>query len=603
MSRLKALAAMAALILILIGVLLLLPTPQTPTPADAAGATPSADAAVALINARVFDGEQVHERATLVIADGRVRALAADPPLPEGTRRIDLAGKTVMPGLIDAHVHSFGSARADALRFGVTTLLDMFRPPFDFARTHAERDDLAPTDRADLYSAGFLATAPGGHGTQYGIEVPTLTAPEQAADWVADRKAEGSDWIKIVIEPGWGNHRLPTLDAPMVEALVDAAHEHGLLAVAHVSTAADAEMAVDAGIDGLVHLFADQPLSDALIRKMLDRRVFVVPTLAVHAAMLGGGGADALIAHPVLGARLSEAQRQGLAQHFPGAGPDDAAWARLTDNAARLHRAGVPLLAGTDAPNPGTAHGVSIHHELQLLVSAGLSPADAISAATVVAARAFGLDGRGCLQPGCRADLLIVDGNPLDEVQATANIAAVWKNGHEVEVTQRPVAAPAPAPAADRGPVDLLSVPGRWMPAADDFMGGASSAALEWARGDGHGPARLIVRGRLAAGFPFPYAGAMWMASEVPMQPVDYSHANRLRLQIDGQPSGYTVMFFAGASEAAQPVRVELPPEPSVELDLDTVAGLDLTRLRAIGVFATGAPAPVEFSVIEARLQ
>jgi nucleotide-binding universal stress UspA family protein len=85
------------------------------------------------------------------------------------------SAQTLLPGLIDAHVHSYGGARKDALRFGVTTVLDMFRPPFDFPEVETQRDSLSSTNQADLFSAGFLATEAGGHGTQYGIEVPTLS--------------------------------------------------------------------------------------------------------------------------------------------------------------------------------------------------------------------------------------------------------------------------------------------------------------------------------------------------------------------------------------------------------------------------------------------
>lgn len=589
-----------AVVAVLAGALLLLPEPTRQGPDSA-----STVERVFITGARVFDGEALIEDATLVIADGRVEALGRDLAVDDRAEIVELSGKTILPGLIDAHVHSFGAARADALRFGVTTMLDMFRPPLDFAQTHAEREARVATDRADLFSAGYLATAAGGHGTQYGIDVPTLGGPEQAADWVAARQAEGSDWIKIVIEPGWGARALPTLDAPTVRALVEAAHARDLLAVAHVSNHDDAMMAIEAGIDGLVHLFGDRRIDRPFIDAALEAGIFVVPTTPVLAAAYGHDDTAWLVDHPVLDPRLSDAQRQNLAARFPGAGADPERWATLKHNIRALHEAGVPILAGSDAPNPGTTYGASVHHALRLLVEAGLTPIEALRAATSAPASAFRLndgsrpaDPRGCLQPGCRADLLIVDGNPATDIEATARIEAVWKNGRPVAHSRPATGASETAGAPAEGPLDLLSTPERWMAAADDYMGGKSSAALDW---DADGSAR--VSGQVAAGYAFPYAGAMWFASPTPMQPVDHSGYRRLRVAVQGAPGEYQVLFFSGESQATPPLQWPIEAGREVIIDLDMVGGLDPTRLRAIGVFASGKPRAVDFAVTEARLE
>ncbi|MCA1779471.1 MAG: CIA30 family protein [Xanthomonadaceae bacterium] len=577
----------------LAGVLLLLPEPAR----DAPDSAPTVER-IFITGARVFDGETFIDDATLVIAEGQVEALGRNLVVDDGAEAVDVSGKTILPGLIDAHVHSFGTARADALRFGVTTMLDMFRPPLDFERTHAERELLAPTDQADLYSAGFLATAPGGHGTQYGIEVPTLSGPEQAAAWVAARKAEGSDWIKIVIEPGWGERELPRLDAATVAALAEAAHAAGLMAVAHVSTYADAIAAIEAGVDGLVHLFGDQRVDEAFITTAREADIFVVPTTPVLAAAWGHDDTEWLLDHPVLGARLSEAQRHNLKARFPGANADSDGWATLLHNIEALQRAGVPILAGSDAPNPGTTYGASMHHALRLLVEAGLTPIDALRAATSRPAQAFGLDRRGCLKPGCRADLVIVNGNPASDIEATARIEAVWKNGQPV-ATARPAADVAePASTQVEGPIDLLAAPDRWMAAADDYMGGQSSAVLAW---ETTGLAQ--VTGRVADGYMFPYAGAMWFASATPMQPVDHANYRRLQVEVQGDDVDYSVMFFSGESQSARPAQVPIKAGRVVTIELDSVGGLDPKRLRAIGIFAGGQDHAVDFSIHQARLE
>jgi imidazolonepropionase-like amidohydrolase len=395
-------------------------------PGPSAGGSP----ATAITDVRVFDGSRLLESATVLIADGRIERVGADVVIPDEATVVDGRGRTVLPGLIDAHVHAYGNARADALRMGVTTMLDMFRSPSDQPMVINQRQSLQATNQADLFSAGYLATAEGGHGTQYGLPVPIPESPEAADAWVAQRLAEGSDYIKIVIEDGskW-TRPLPTLDRAMVRALVDAAHDRDVLAVAHVSTQASAKMAVEAGVDGLVHLFADQPVDDEFIEMASEAGIWIVPTTPVLAASHGQSVPDWLTNGDHAEGRISPQQQTMLAQSFPGSGMRSARWPVVFDNIRKLHEAGVPLLAGSDAGNPGTAHGPSLHHELALLVEAGLTPAEALRSATGLPAREFGLEGRGCLKPGCRADLVVVDGNPLEDIRHTARIAAVWKNG------------------------------------------------------------------------------------------------------------------------------------------------------------------------------
>src|SRR6056297_2971874 len=422
------------LVVVLVATLFALPGPAEDGQNDPRAATSSTG--LALINARVFDGQSVHDRATLLMQDGRVEELLVDGSVPEGFDVIDIEGGTLLPGLIDAHVHSFNSAREDALRFGVTTMLDMFRPPFDLEQVRSQRDALRPTDQADLFSAGFLATAEGGHGTQYGIDVPTLAEPDEAESWVDARLAEVSDYSNSVIENGSGwSGQLPTLGRPIVEALVKAAHGRNALAVAHVSTQTDARMAVEAGVDGLVHLFVDEVLDMDLARQMVERGVFVVPTTTVLAGSHGQSGRGWIEDGESIAERLSVEQRQTLEQSFPGSTLRASRWPRVPEIIGALHEAGVVLLAGSDAPNPATAHGASLLHEIKLLTGAGLSTLEALQAATSIPAEQFGLADRGCLQPGCRADVLWIAGNPLADIDEIRQVRAVWKNGSAVELT------------------------------------------------------------------------------------------------------------------------------------------------------------------------
>jgi predicted amidohydrolase YtcJ len=133
-------------------------------------------------NARVFDGTRVISRADVLVRDGRIAAVGTDIAIPEGAQVIDGSGKTLLPGLIDAHAHVWmrTALKQQHLVFGVTTVLDMFTDAQFAAGMRKEQSAGQASDRADLYSAGVLVTAPGGHGTEYPNKVPTLSNPSQA---------------------------------------------------------------------------------------------------------------------------------------------------------------------------------------------------------------------------------------------------------------------------------------------------------------------------------------------------------------------------------------------------------------------------------------
>ncbi|MBB4930214.1 imidazolonepropionase-like amidohydrolase [Lipingzhangella halophila] len=208
--------------------------------------------------------------------------------------------------------------------------------------------------------------------------------------------------------------RLPALEADVVSALVEAGHAAGLQAIAHVSSAAEAGLALDAGVDGLAHVYSDTGpdghAGEELAARAAARGVFVVSTLVYIEALAGAGSGAAVRSDRV----------------------DNAAHAART-----LHRAGVPLLAGTDATVGAPAHGESLHRELSLLSRAGLTPEETLAAATSIPADRFGLTDRGRIAPGLRADLVLVDGDPTRDIAATRSIADVWKRGVRQSRNQR----------------------------------------------------------------------------------------------------------------------------------------------------------------------
>ncbi|MGC5341501.1 amidohydrolase family protein [Streptomyces sp. DT24] len=406
----------------------------------------------AIINGRVFDGEQVLEDTTVVLNGTRIAAVGGEPPAGAGI--VDARGGTLLPGLLDAHVHTSEEALALALRFGITTELEMQGMNTKPGRAHITEND----SLADVRSAGFGITPPGGHpselmpkgfkpGGHSGPDdrgnrpapremplMPFSTTPEEAVGFIPQLVAAGSDYIKFMVDDGSveGHPGLPMLDQATLTAGVAEAHRHGMLTIAHTLTVDATRMAIEAGIDGFAHLFMDRPHTVEIIELIAASNAFVIPCVVLNASMMGITGSS-LTEDPRVGSRLNEAWTNTLNSSY-----DRYPQGKLEDVLASvkaLHDAGVELLAGTDAaPMPlpflgGVVHGASVHQELQYLVRAGLTPIQALRAATLTPARRFGLEDRGRIAEGLRADLLLVNGDPTTTISDTLNLRDVWRRG------------------------------------------------------------------------------------------------------------------------------------------------------------------------------
>lgn len=390
----------------------------------------------AIRDVRVFDGSTTLGHANVVVLHGRIRAVAAGAVIPAGVRTLDGRGRTLIPGLIDSHAHVFPGARADALRFGVTTVLDMFDVSREFKLWRAQRTSLAHTNRADIWAAGLGVTVKGGAPLQSlppGMTLPTLASAADARRFVDARVAEGSDYVKLFIE-NLSEYRdgrtLPTLSRAEVCAVISAAHADHRMAIAHTQAQWAAREAILCGADGLAHMIPDRLLSPSFIALARSRHVFFETTGAVWAGASGIGLADALAHDARVAPYLSSSQKRTLLA--TEARPVPRFFPNVIANMRALHAAGVPILAGTDAPNPATAFGVSLHEELQILVRAGFTPAEALHAATQLPAETFHLGRRGRVAPGYRADLVLVSGDPTRRISDTLGIERIWMNGYPV---------------------------------------------------------------------------------------------------------------------------------------------------------------------------
>jgi imidazolonepropionase-like amidohydrolase len=359
---------------------------------------------IAVSNVRVFSGRELWGPTTVIIDGGIVGSDSA------GARVIDAGGATLLPGLIDAHVHLLEELHLQQLAaFGVTTALDMGAWPPSMVDSLRNRAGMA-----DIRSAGLPATTAGSaHSRLPGYPAGELVdGPAGAAGFVADRIAEGADYIKLIAD-------IPGLDQETLDALVATSHRAGKRAVAHAVSAAALDMALQAGVDMVTHVPLDRRLTDSTAARVLAQKCVSIPTLTMMKGIVDRSAVAAA------------SQPEGVA-----AGPDYEA---ARGSVAALHRAGVPILAGTDAnAGPGIPfsprHGESLHEELELLIDAGLSTVEALRAATVLPAQHFGLHDRGVIEPGRRADLVLIDGDPIADIRATRQIRQIWCAGVEHRV-------------------------------------------------------------------------------------------------------------------------------------------------------------------------
>lgn len=374
---------------------------------------------------RLFDGEQVTEAADVLLAGGLVAAIGSALEAPADAEEVDGTGHTLIPGMIDAHVHSYEAFQQQSARFGVLTSLDMFTVP-DLADLQQEERGTGATTRADLFSSMSLATAPDGHGTQFRVaDLEPLTDASEAPSWVQARVEEGAAYIKIVVESGYG---FTALDHDIVNALVDAAHDHQLRAVVHAQSAADLEVALASPIDGLAHVVWSEELHPDLVDRIARMGLFAVSTSGVgqptkHKTVFDDD-------------RVMDRMDPRLTAGFRRASyANEEEYAALLANLTALREAGVPLLAGTDAGNPGTTAGAGLLVEIENLVDSGMTPAEALSAATSVPADTFGLADRGRILEGLRGDVVLVEGDPTSDVLDLHGTVGVWKWGVPVDLS------------------------------------------------------------------------------------------------------------------------------------------------------------------------
>lgn len=499
-------------------------------PALAGSAAP--ERPTAIVNAWVFDATGAAPyRGVLVIRDGRIAAVGPDVSAPRDARVIDARGQALLPGLFDLHTHWTPSSEPAStpqialayLATGVTTVDDFHQAPESY---EPRRRWLATLAAPHVNFAARLST-PLGHGADWADENTTrwVNSPAAARRAVDEVAAYRPDVIKAFTD-GWrygASADNTSMDQDTLAALVDQAHQHRLKVLTHTVTVERGRIAARAGVDVIAHSLQDREIDADTVRLLKDAGTFYAPTLAVYEPVKPGQTPPYPADDPRMRQRL---QKFDYALH----------------NAKTLFDAGVPVAVGTDAgmfPHRGATA-----RELELLVRAGLTPAQALVAGTATSAAALGLqDDRGTLRPGQRADLILVDGKPWQDIAAIRRVQRVFVDGR---LAYGPGAQlPAASRATQMPPVPVVA-------RVDDFERGDGRTRLDTLRleeadggpdrsvqttttvaGDGQGHA-LLVAAELSSK-PDAFASAILPLSRGAVAPADLRGYHGVRFRIRGE--------------------------------------------------------------------
>jgi imidazolonepropionase-like amidohydrolase len=391
------------------------------TLACAAPDAPGRSSATVFEAARVITGDgSTVENGAFVVENGRFTSVgsAEAVEVPRGATRVDLSGKTVMPAIVNAHVHLANErdARTSQLQhmayYGAGLVVSLGHDAGELGLTM--RSEIVP-DGARSLSAGRGITTPEPGRS----EVPFwITSEDEARSAVQDLASQDVDIVKIWVDDRGG--RYEKLTEPLYAAIIDEAHQHGLQVTAHVFTLEDAKGLLRAGVDAFAHGVRDQDVDDELVALWQERPdVVLVPNLpnpGVEADLSWLSGtvpADQL------------AEMQAASTENPTAKELFGIQARNLD---RLSQAGVTIAFGTDGSTSW-----AVHLEMEDMVRSGMTPGDVIVAATRNSARLMGVADAGMVAPGMSADFVVLDASPLDDITSTRRIDAVYLRGLAVD--------------------------------------------------------------------------------------------------------------------------------------------------------------------------
>jgi imidazolonepropionase-like amidohydrolase len=413
-----------------------------------------------LKNVNVVDGTgaPAHHNRTVVIAGDRIQSISSGRVKTQSNANvIDLHGQTIMPLMINAHGHlgltkgtsqSVDNQTEENLKhqllryqeYGVGAVLSMGTDGKKFAEIRqASRNGTLPG--ADVYTAGI------GFGAKDGVPPATMgftdvlrpTTPDEARKEVAQEAPDKPDFLKIWVDDFWGQY--PKLPPDIYGAIIDEAHKYGLRVAAHVYHLDDARFLIGDGVDVLAHSVRDGEVNEALIIDMKARGVAYIPTLSLDDFAVAYGDSPNWINDPFFRAALdpgvlemiTSPEYKAKVQANKATAQERLALPIAMRNLKNIYDGGILVAMGTDSgATPIRVQGFAEHMELILMVQAGLTPLQAISVATKNGAQLLGIADYGTLAPGKKANFIVLEKDPSQNIRNTQTIRGVWKNGTKV---------------------------------------------------------------------------------------------------------------------------------------------------------------------------
>ena len=389
----------------------------------------------AWVGARIIDGtgKPAIENATLVIRDGHIEAVGKRVKVPAGAERIDGTGKTIIPGLINAHGHLNTENQLGVyLRDGITTILSLGGDKEFALREFCAK--APPGSAPRMYVAGPIQDSSAIPGAV------AVTTPEQARKSVDELIRNKPDIIKVRVDDFRGGRQ--KMSPEVYAAVIDEAHKHGFRTAAHIVFLDDAKGVLRAGVDYIAHSVRDREVDQDFIDLMKQRHASYSPTLTRELAVFTYSETPSFFsdpfflkeADPAEIAQMRDPKRQDAMKTDPAAQWYKEHMAVAMRNLKTLSDAGINIAMGTDSGGgPGRFQGYFEHLELEYETKAGLAPMQALVSATSGAAKAINISKEvGTLEKGKLADFLVLTANPLDDIKNTRAIESVWVGGVRV---------------------------------------------------------------------------------------------------------------------------------------------------------------------------
>jgi imidazolonepropionase-like amidohydrolase len=411
----------------------------------AASPEPAAPTGVrAFVGARLIDGTggAPIDDAVLQVRDGRVESMGprASVRVPPDAERVDFAGRTIIPGLLNAHGHV---GETVGLRSGpeLYSATNVTRQLGLYARYGITTVYSLGGDQEAGFKERDLSSAPAIGHARLRVSGPVVTAvtPDEARRQVQALAERKPDIVKIRVDDNLGT--APKMPPAVYRAVIDEAHNHGLRVAVHVYYLEDAKGALRAGADFIAHSVRDREVDPELIGLLKARDVCLCPTLMREVSTFVYENEPAFFADPfftreadpAVVAALREPARQAETRNSRAAQTYKTALETASRNLKTLVDAGVRIAMGTDSGPPARFQGYFEHLEMERMVGAGLTPRQVLLSATGDAARCLGESGRvGTLQPGALADFIVLTGNPLEDIRRTRAIESVWIGGERL---------------------------------------------------------------------------------------------------------------------------------------------------------------------------